>query len=128
MNQLLRRKTIADCESDLTERGGLNLTKIKQAETTLAQTQKRIELETKIAIYIAELTNNLQQIDLYAQQIKDYTALRDAEIAKYQLGDSNLFMVNSRDTKLIEANLKIIDLQAKHFIYWATLQWLLAVA
>ena len=108
------------------ERGGLNLTKIKQAEALLAQTQKRIDLQTKIDLYAAELNNNLLQIDLYTQQITDYTALRDAEVAKYQLGDSNLFMVNSRDTKLLEASLKLTELHIKHFTYWATLQWLLA--
>lgn len=107
-----------------TERGSLAMTKLKQDETTFAQDQKRIELQTKIDLYFNELQTNLKQIELYKQQQNDYTRLRDAEVIKYQLGDSNIFMVNSRDTKLLEAGIKLAELKAKHFKYWATLTWL----
>lgn len=107
-----------------TERGSLAITKLKQDETTFAQDQKRIELQTKIDLYFNELQTNLTQIELYEQQQNDYTRLRDAEVIKYQLGDSNIFMVNSRDTKLLEAGIKLAELKAKHFKYWATLTWL----
>ncbi len=107
-----------------TERGSLNLTKIKQDELSYMQEQKRLEVQTKIEMYINELSNNIQQINLYTQQLRDYTILRDAEIDKYKMGDSNVFMVNSRDSKLLEASLKLAELKTKHFKYWAILEWL----
>ncbi len=106
------------------ERGTLNLTKIKQEELTYMQEQKRIEIQMKMEMYINELNNNIQQINLYTLQLRDYTILRDAEIEKYKMGDSNVFMVNSRDTKRLEANLKLAELKIKHFKYWAVLEWL----
>ena len=62
------------------------------------------------------------QIGLYEQQVGDYTVLRDAENTRYELGDSNVFMRNTRNTKLLEASLKLTELKAKHFKYWAILE------
>jgi len=38
-----------------------------------------------------------------------------AEERKFQLGESSLFLVNSRESKLIDGQLKAIALQNKYF-------------
>ena len=50
---------------------------------------------------------------LVTQIVIDYQTLVAAEERKFQLGESSLFLVNSREQKLIEARLKANQLQVK---------------
>jgi hypothetical protein len=43
----------------------------------------------------------------------DYTTLFKGEQQKFKAGESSLFLVNSRESKLIEATLKAIDIEVE---------------
>ena len=55
------------------------------------------------------------QNSLTFQIVKDYAVLLNAEERKFFLGESSLFLVNSRESKLIDAKLKAIELQNNFF-------------
>lgn len=95
------------------ERADLSLTRIKVQETTLKLDQKRLELQNKINNYVNNVNTLDQQIDQYAAMVQNYRDLLTAENEKFRLGSSSLFLINSREQKLIETQEKLIKTQSK---------------
>ena len=85
--------------------------------------QKQQEISNKIITYQNELTNLRQQVQLATQMRDNYTRLLAGENDKFRLGESSLFLVNSRENKLIEAQLKLAKLQAEARKAEAGLRW-----
>jgi len=96
------------------ERGDFKLAdlKIQDAEWEIATKQAGIETKTNIALNQWNAT--IGQINLYGQTVKDYYGLLDGERKMFNAGESSLFMVNSRETGYIQAQLKLIELIAKN--------------
>lgn len=95
------------------ERGKLELTKIKLLDTDFTLQQKRLELTNKVRDAYNQWQNSQQQIALYQDITENYRFLLEAETTKFAFGESSIFLINSREQKLIEAQLKLIKLQAE---------------
>ena len=48
--------------------------------------------------------------------VTDYSRLLNAEERKFEIGESSIFLVNSRESKLIENRLKAIDIINKVYL------------
>lgn len=96
------------------ERGDLQLANLKIQDTDLQREQKTWELQTKVAAYFNDLTNLQTQIELVADMVNNYQQLVNAERQLFRMGESSLFLVNSREMKFIDAALKQVELQAKY--------------
>lgn len=96
------------------ERGDLQLANLKIQETQLQFDQKTLELTNKVEAYYNDLVNLDTQIDLVDDMVTNYLRLVEAERTLFRLGESSLFLVNSREMKYIDAALKQISLQAKY--------------
>ena len=64
---------------------------------------------------------SLDQIELFERTVSDYTTLLDGEQTLFGIGESSLFLLNSRERSLIDAQLKLIDFRrdnqvAKHLV------------
>ena len=59
--------------------------------------------------------------------VNDYFRLLKAEERKFTLGESSIFLVNSRESKLIDSRLKAIDLENQLFVSKANLVNILAL-
>lgn len=105
------------------ERGGLQLANLKIVDANYGLSQKRQEIRNKIAAYQNDLRNLNQQIELASQMRDNYATLLEAENIKFAIGESSLFLVNSRENKLIEAELKLAKLQAELMKAEAGLRW-----
>ncbi len=105
------------------ERGSLQLANLKIVDANYDLSQKRQEIRNKIAAYQNDLRNLNQQIRLASQMRDNYAALLEAENVKFAIGESSLFLVNSRENKLIEAQLKLAKLQAELMKAEAGLRW-----
>lgn len=105
------------------ERGKLDLTRVKISDTELKLQQKRLELANKVRNNFNELENTQTQIRLYASITENYNQLLQAEIRKFAIGESSIFLINAREQKLIEAQLKLAELQGKFFKGQAKLEW-----
>jgi outer membrane protein TolC len=110
------------------ERGGLQLAELKIMDAELGLTQKRQEIRNKIIAYQNELANLRQQIILASDMRDNYARLLAGENDKFRLGESSVFLVNSRENKLIDAQLKLAKLQAEARkteagLRWAAGQW-----
>ena len=97
------------------ERGDVKLAKLKLQDTGFELDATRVTLQNKINSLKQELDSYVIQNDLTYQMVLDYSRMLEAEERKFQLGESSLFLVNSRESKLIDGQLKAIELQNKFF-------------
>jgi outer membrane protein TolC len=97
------------------ERGKLQEVKIKREQTRLDRDLKRQSLLNKIESYYLELQNIRRQLGISEAAVVNYERMLEAEEIKFRIGESSVFLINSRQSKLIEAQLKLIDLQGKVF-------------
>jgi len=97
------------------ERGDLKLAKIKLSDTEFERDAIRVNLQNKIDALKQELDSYVTQNDITLQMVTDSEQMLNAEERKFQLGESSLFLVNSRESKLIENQLKAISIQNKFF-------------
>ncbi len=104
-------------------RGELKLAKIKIADTRYQLNLKTQELITKMKSYFNELINLQAQTKLYEASIVNFQKLADGEDRRFRGGESSMFLVNARENKLIESQLKLRELQAKYFKTEAAVKW-----
>ncbi|MEP3837011.1 MAG: TolC family protein [Algibacter sp.] len=97
------------------ERSNLKLAKIKLQNTTFDIKNTQVNLKNKIDAINQELESYLLQNDYTDTMVHDYSKILTAEERKFFLGESSLFLVNSRESKLIDAKLKAIDLENSFF-------------
>lgn len=105
------------------ERANLELNKIKQEQTNLELANKRLTLQNKLNAYINDYNNIQQQIILTKSMVRNYELLLAGEVEKFNVGESDLFIVNTRETQLIEAEIKLLKLLAKEQKIILSLQW-----
>ncbi len=95
------------------ERGDLNLAKLKVQDAEFERTATSLAIKNKLDATEAEITSLLEQNNLITEIVVDYEALVKAEERKFFLGESSLFLINSREQKLIDARLKANALAVK---------------
>lgn len=105
------------------ERGKLELTELKILETGFKFQQKRQELTIKLKNLYQAIRTLEAQIDLNETVINQYGQLLDAEYQKLNIGESSIFLVNSREQSLISARLKQAALQIKLQQTKVKLEW-----
>ena len=110
------------------ERGDLRLAKIKLQNTEFDIQNTRVSLRNKIDAINQELDSYLLQNDYTDIIVNDYSTMLSAEERKFFLGESSLFLVNSRESKLIDAKLKAIEIENSFFKTKANLFNVLALS
>ena len=95
------------------ERGDLKLAKVKLQDAQYEITSTKLKLQNKISAIKQELESFSIQNDLVTVVLSDYERMLVAEERKFSAGESSLFLVNSRESKLIDAKLKAAELQNK---------------
>lgn len=97
------------------ERGDLKLAKLKLQDTEFEIDATRVNLQNKINALKQELESYVAQNELTTQMVQDYQRMLEAEERKFEIGESSLFLVNARESKLIDGQLKAIEIQNKFF-------------
>jgi outer membrane protein TolC len=95
------------------ERGKLGLVKTKLLQNNLDFQQAQRDLNISIQMSANEMRNLNQQIEMQNAMVENYQKLRNAEIRKFENGESSLFLINSREAKLIESIIKQASLVSK---------------
>ena len=104
-------------------RGEYKIAKLKLEENGLYFKQKIIETENKIKNYYNLVTVLQIQIATANIALLNYNTLLKNELLRFSNGESSLFLVNSRENKLLEIKQKIIELQVKLLKATYTLNW-----
>ncbi len=103
------------------ETANLELADIKITEIDLSIANKRLELKNKILNYVNKYNTLASNNNIYSQLVRNYSILLNAEETRFQIGESSLFLVNSRQQKLIESEIKQIENYTKSKIAYIDL-------
>ncbi|WP_228724215.1 TolC family protein [Spirosoma sp. KUDC1026] len=97
-----------------TERGKLRQVQLKNQQTGLERQQTGRDIVNEVQRAWNELATLEQQIATQQQTAANQQVLVRAEAEKFSLGESSLFLLNSRESKLIDYQVKLEELRAKH--------------
>ncbi|WP_047245469.1 TolC family protein [Maribacter thermophilus] len=97
------------------ERGDLKLAKIKLQNALYEMDDAEIRIKNKIVGLYQELESFKKQNNLIDDVVFNYNTMVAAEERKFGFGESSLFLVNSRESKLIDAELKRNAVRNKFF-------------
>ena len=95
------------------ERGDLKLSKLKVQDANFELSDTELQLKNKIDAITNELESYIIQNELIEDIVKDYDTMLSAEERKFSFGESSVFLINTRENKLIEVQVKAIQLQNK---------------
>lgn len=109
------------------ERGDLKLAKLKLRDAQFELDNAEVQIQNKITAIYNELDSFENQNVLIDEIVSSYAALLAAEERKFSFGESSLFLINSRESKLIDAVLKQNQVENKYFTAKAKLFNSLAV-
>jgi outer membrane protein TolC len=104
-------------------RGEYRLAKLKIEESTLELKQKTQEIENKIKDYYNQFLLLQNQLQTANDAYKNYNSLLRNETLRFNNGESSLFLVNTRENKVLEMQQKIIELQVKLLKAKYSLDW-----
>lgn len=94
------------------QRGNVKLAQLKLKDGQYTQAQKTAEVNVKIKVTLNKLRMGLDQLDILRKTVRDYQQLYQAEIGLFQLGESSLFMVNSREKSFLDYQVKLAENEA----------------
>lgn len=105
------------------DRAKYQLAKLKLQNIQSEQHQLNRDLEIGVRSAVNDV-NNLDSLVIIQEKVsKSYQRIAEAERAKFENGESTIFMVNSRETKSLETLIKLEELRAKHEKSRAYLQY-----
>ena len=96
-------------------RADYQLAKLKIQEESLNLAQKRQQIQVKINSYFNQVEALKKQIQTQEKALSNYQTLVKAEENRFEQGESSLFLINSRETKAMEAAEKLTELKAYLF-------------
>ncbi|WP_448519133.1 TolC family protein [Rhodoflexus sp.] len=105
------------------ERAKLAQTNIKLKQGRFELSQLNREILNDINAIFNDLQNLRQQLVIQEQMINNYQILLRGEQIKFLNGESSLFLLNSREEKLLEGEQKFVDFQFKYAKSFAELLW-----
>jgi len=97
------------------ERGDLRLAKIKLLDAEFEFDNAQIEIRNKVFAIYNELESFQSQNVLIEDIVSNTRALLSAEERKFSFGESSLFLINARESSLIDAVLKQNLVQNKFY-------------
>ncbi|WP_241234602.1 TolC family protein [Nonlabens ponticola] len=95
------------------ERGDLRLAKIKIDDARYGLQSESLILRNKVIAIFNELDSYQRQVILADELVNMAETMLRAENRKFELGDSSLFIINSREAKLIDSQVKALEVQEK---------------
>jgi outer membrane protein TolC len=104
-------------------RGEYKKAKLKIEENKINQAQKAFVINQKINSYYNDYNNLKTQISLQSSMLLNFQKLLTAEETLFVNGESSLFLINSRESKVLETERKLVELKTKYFKTIYALQW-----
>lgn len=104
-------------------RGEYRAAKIKIQSTELDLGMTRLNIQNKVKAYFNELANFQQQVRLADASLDNYARLFRGEDIRYRNGESSLFILNSRENKVLESRQKMVELKTKFMKSMQAVRW-----
>ncbi|TAD84482.1 MAG: TolC family protein [Bacteroidetes bacterium] len=104
-------------------RGDYKAAKLKIESTAIEQDATRLSIDNKVKSYYTQLLQYQQQITIAEQSLAAYQKVFEVEKLRFDIGESSLFLINSRENKVLEAQQKLSELRAKFYKTLYGVQW-----
>jgi outer membrane protein TolC len=105
------------------ERGKLEGVKLKITDTKYSLQQNNLEIRNSIKGAFNETNFLAQQISVQSIIVSNAVLMRNGELAKFDSGESSIFLINTREMSLLNHSVKLAEMQAKFLKAQALLQW-----
>lgn len=105
------------------ERAAYKLSKIKINEASLGMDMIKNQIGNKITYYYSELQGLLKQVSTCETLLQQTKQMFRAEEMKFNAGESSQFMINVRETKVLEVAIKLAELKVKTRQAYVNLRW-----
>ena len=97
------------------ERGGLKLAQYKIQESEFIRDLEKVQLTNKISAQKVEIQSLNKQQKLINKLVTDYDTMLQSEERLFTLGESSLFLINTRENNLVSAQLSQIALENRFY-------------
>jgi outer membrane protein TolC len=104
-------------------RGEYRKAKLKIQDTEYELQYKQLQVQNKVKMYRNEVITLLQQVQLQQNALVNYQVLVRGEETRFFNGESSLFLINARETKMLEAMQKLAEVKVKLLKTAAGLRW-----
>jgi outer membrane protein TolC len=98
------------------ERGSLKLAEYKIQETEFTRDLEKVQLTNKISAQKTEIQSLSKQQKLVEKLVQNYSTMLQSEERLFHLGESSLFLINTRENSLVSAQLSQIALENRFYI------------
>ena len=105
------------------ERAKLQTVKLKQQENNLQIRQKNREVVNKISQSYNKVLAINELISQQERILINYERMLEAEQIKFENGESSIFLLNTRENKKLQSEVKLIELKAKQGKSIGELKW-----
>ena len=109
------------------ERSDLKLVNLKIRDLEYEKILKKLALVNKTKQFINEFIFTENQADILEDITENYSNLLKGERLKFDAGESSVFLMNSRESKLIESKLTLVNLKVKAITYDYGIDWSLCL-
>jgi outer membrane protein TolC len=97
------------------ERGSLKLAQYKIQESEFNRDLEKVQLTNKISAQKTEIQSLTKQQKLINKLVTDYDTMLKSEERLFNLGESSLFLINTRENNLVSAQLSQIALENRFY-------------
>jgi outer membrane protein TolC len=104
-------------------RGQYRSARIKIADTDLERMRTRLAISNKVKYHFTELAVQKEQAVRAGDYLESNARLFRGEDTRFRVGESSLFLLNSRENKLLEARQKQAETRAKYYLSRISLRW-----
>ncbi len=104
-------------------RGAYNAAKLKIQETDMELLNTRLQIENKTRAYYNELLALQRQLNIMSSTNNNFMKLYNGERLKFENGESSLFLLNTRQSKVLETAQKLVELRTKWQKAYVSLLW-----
>ncbi len=95
------------------ERGKVAFTNAKIYENQFNLSTKRLEINNKFQSYTNNTDNLLNQLALISKNVINYNIMLQSENRLFDLGESSIFLVNSREVSFLQSKIKEMETKIK---------------
>ncbi|MBK6785418.1 MAG: TolC family protein [Saprospiraceae bacterium] len=96
------------------ERGEVKLTNFKISELEATWKEKISTMYGKYNLYYNEWNNTKEQVVVFNQMVNGYRRMYEAEKRLFEIGESSLFLVNTREQTYLQNMIKRLELISKN--------------
>lgn len=96
------------------ERANLKLAKIKLQDYQYTLDFERLSIGNKIEAGKQEILSLQNQMEINSSLVNDYELMLDGEERLFEMGESSLFVINSRENSLVSAKISEINLEISY--------------